>query len=66
MQENIGDPSEFTGLHTVEEEELAVAAAIESGAPPEQALAETFAASSAADAWFDAFLIRSTQRLLYL
>lgn len=56
VQENIGDPSEFTGLHTVEEEELAVAAAIESDAPPEQALAETFAASSAADAWFDAFL----------
>jgi superfamily II DNA or RNA helicase len=56
VQKNIGDPSEFTGLHTVEEEEIAVAAAIESDAPPEQALAETFAASSAADDWFNAFL----------
>jgi superfamily II DNA or RNA helicase len=56
VQKNIGDPSEFTGLHTVEEEELAVAAAIESDAPPEQALAETFAATSAADDWFNAFL----------
>ena len=50
------DPSEFTGLHTVEEEELAIAAAIESDAPPEQALAETFSASAAADDWFNAFL----------
>ena len=56
VQKNIGDPSEFTGLHTVEEEELAVAAAIESDAPPQQALAETFAATSAADDWFNAFL----------
>lgn len=56
VQRNIGDPSEFTGLHTIEEEELAVAAAIESGAPPEQALAETFAATSASDDWFNAFL----------
>lgn len=56
VQKNIGDPSEFTGLHTVEDEELAVAAAIESDAPPEQALAETFAATSAADDWFNAFL----------
>ena len=56
VQKNIGDPSEFTGLHTVEEEELAIAAAIESAAPPEQALAETFAATSAADDWFNAFL----------
>lgn len=56
VQKNIGDPSEFTGLHTVEEEEFAVAAAIESGASPEQALADTFSATAAADAWFDAFL----------
>ncbi len=56
VQKNIGDPSEFTGLHTVEDEELAVAAAIKSDAPPEQALAETFAATSAADDWFNAFL----------
>jgi superfamily II DNA or RNA helicase len=56
VQKNIGDPSEFTGLHTVEEEELAIAAAIESDAAPEQALAQTFAATSAADDWFNAFL----------
>ena len=56
VQKNIGDPSEFTGLHSVEEEELAIAAAMESGAAPEQALVETFAATSAADDWFNAFL----------
>jgi len=52
VQENIGDPSEFTGLHTKEEEEEHIAAAIESDAPPEQALEETFAAPSALDDWF--------------
>jgi len=56
VQKNIGDPSEFTGLHTVEDEEIAVAAAIESEAPPEEALEKTFAASSASDDWFNAFL----------
>ncbi len=56
VQKNIGDPSEFTGLHTAEEEELAIAAAMESGAAPEQALAQTYAESSAADDWFNAFL----------
>jgi len=56
VQRNIGDPSEFTGLYTVEDEEAAVAAAIESGAPAEQALASTFAVSAASDEWFNAFL----------
>lgn len=35
VQENIGDPSEFTGLHTVEAEEQRVAAAMERGESPE-------------------------------
>jgi len=36
VQENIGDPSEFTGLHTPEEEEAKIAEAIESGMRPEE------------------------------
>jgi hypothetical protein len=36
VQENIGDPSEFTGLHTPEEEEAAIGVAIESGTTPEK------------------------------
>jgi len=57
VQLNIGDPSEFTGLHTVEEEEIAVARAIESGEPDaEIALAKTFAATAAEDDWFDLLL----------
>ena len=35
VQDNIGDPSEFTGLHTPEEEEAAIAAAIEAGKSPD-------------------------------
>lgn len=35
VQENIGDPSEFTGLHTPEDEEVAVGKAIEAGTAPE-------------------------------
>lgn len=35
VQENIGDPSEFTGLHTPEEEEAAIGAAIEAGKSPD-------------------------------
>ena len=34
VQENIGDPSEFTGLHTPEDEEVAIGKAIEAGAGP--------------------------------
>lgn len=57
VQKNIGDPSEFTGLHTIEEEEFAVARAIESDAPDaETALAGTFAATATADDWFEALL----------
>lgn len=57
VQRNIGDPSEFTGLYSSEEEELAVAQAIESEEPdPETALEETFATSSENNDWFDDFL----------
>jgi superfamily II DNA or RNA helicase len=56
VQRNIGDPSEFTGLHTTEEEEIAVGLAMESGATPEVALEETFSATSASEDWFQAFL----------
>lgn len=57
VQDNIGDPSEFTGLHTAEEEEIAIAKAIESDeTDPEKALNATFATSTASDDWFNAFL----------
>ena len=57
VQRNIGDPSEFTGLHTSEEEEVAVAEAMQSEEKdPEKALEDTFSESSATDDWFDAFL----------
>lgn len=36
VQDNIGDPSEFTGMHTTEEEERRVAEAIESGESAEK------------------------------
>ena len=52
VQLNIGDPSEFTGCHTTEEEEEAIAAAIQSGDSAEKALNETFSATSAEDEWF--------------
>ena len=52
VQENIGDPSEFTGLHSPEEEEAAIGVAIESGTTP-----ETFDASfGGAPATDDPFL----------
>jgi superfamily II DNA or RNA helicase len=35
VQENIGDPSEFTGLHAPEDEEVAIGKAIEAGTKPE-------------------------------
>jgi len=56
VQRNIGDPSEFTGLHTTEEEEIAVGQAMESGLDPKDALEETFSATSASEDWFQAFL----------
>jgi superfamily II DNA or RNA helicase len=36
VQENIGDPSEFTGLHTAEDEEEKIGKAIETGVSPDQ------------------------------
>lgn len=36
VQKNIGDPSEFTGLHSAEEEEAAVGRSIERGEAPEK------------------------------
>ena len=36
VQKNIGDPSEFTGIHSSEEEELRIGEAIESGQSAEQ------------------------------
>ena len=52
VQLNIGDPSEFTGCHTTEEEEEAIATAMQSGDAPESALDNTFSATSAEDEWF--------------
>ncbi|MDB4801695.1 DEAD/DEAH box helicase, partial [Akkermansiaceae bacterium] len=61
VQLNIGDPSEFTGLHTAEEEETAIAQAIESDeSDPEAALEKTFASSAATDDWFDSFYTKSS------
>lgn len=56
VQRNIGDPTEFTGLHTPEEEEEAVAAAIESDKAPVEALEETFESSAAESDWFEDLL----------
>ena len=36
VQENIGDPSEFTGLHSSDEEEAAIGKAMEAGVSPEK------------------------------
>ena len=52
VQLNIGDPSEFTGLHSIEEEEAAIAQAIESDYAPEAALESTFSETSSSDDWF--------------
>jgi hypothetical protein len=56
VQENIGDPSEFTGLHTPEDEEAAIAAAMESGTRPEK-FAATFGGSPQGDDPFLAALL---------
>lgn len=56
VQANIGDPSEFTGLHTPEEEETAVGTAIEGGQGPE-AFANSFGGSPATDDPFLAALL---------
>lgn len=56
VQENIGDPSEFTGLHTPEAEEAAVGAAMEKGAGPE-AFAKAFGGAPETDDPFLAALL---------
>ncbi len=53
VQNNIGDPSEFTGLHSSEEEEEAVGLAIQSNLAPEQALEDNFGSDSSIDDWFN-------------
>jgi len=56
VQANIGDPSEFTGLHTPEEEEAAIGKAIEAGTKPED-FDETFGGAPATDDPFLAALL---------
>jgi superfamily II DNA or RNA helicase len=56
VQENIGDPSEFTGLHSAEEEELAIGKAIESGTAPDT-FDSTFGGTSSTDDPFLAALL---------
>ncbi|MGD9973468.1 MAG: helicase-related protein [Desulfatirhabdiaceae bacterium] len=56
VQENIGDPSEFTGLHTPEEEEASIARAMESGMGPDRFDA-TFGGSPQTDDPFLAALL---------
>ena len=56
VQANIGDPSEFTGLYTQEDEEAKVAAAIEKGTGS-AAFASTFGAASPAEDPFLAALL---------
>jgi superfamily II DNA or RNA helicase len=56
VQENIGDPSEFTGLHTPEDETAAIGAAIESGTSPD-AFKATFGGSPETDDPFLAALL---------
>ncbi len=56
VQENIGDPSEFTGLHSPEEEELAIGQAIEAGTSPDT-FANTFGGAPATDDPFLAALL---------
>lgn len=56
VQENIGDPSEFTGFHTPEDEEIAVGKAIEAGTGPE-AFGQSFGGAPATDDPFLAALL---------
>ena len=59
VQENIGDPSEFTGLHTPEEEEQEIGKAIESGIAPEK-FDEKFGGTPPTDDPFLATLLDQT------
>jgi len=56
VQLNIGDPTEFTGIHSAEDEALTVAEAIQSGDEPVTALESSYAETSASDDWFDRFM----------
>ena len=56
VQENIGDPTEFTGLHTPEDEEIAIGKAIETGTSPD-AFDATFGGAPATDDPFLAALL---------
>jgi len=56
VQDNIGDPSEFTGLHTPEEEVSVIGAAMESGTRPEK-FAASFGGSPQGDDPFLAALL---------
>jgi superfamily II DNA or RNA helicase len=56
VQRNIGDPSEFTGFHTPEDEENAIGEAIEAGVSPEQ-FGAAFGGSPAGDDPFLAALL---------
>ena len=56
VQKNIGDPSEFTGLHTPEDEEVAIGKAIEAGSGPE-AFGQSFGGAPATDDPFLAALL---------
>jgi SNF2 family DNA or RNA helicase len=47
VQANIGDPTEFTGIHTKEEEEAQIASVIESDVSPEKALDQAYSETSA-------------------
>ena len=56
VQENIGDPSEFTGLHTPEDEEVTIGKAIEAGTGPE-AFGQSFGGAPSTDDPFLAALL---------
>jgi superfamily II DNA or RNA helicase len=56
VQKNIGDPSEFTGLHTPEDEETAIGKAMEAGVTPEK-FGATFGGSPTTDDPFLAALL---------
>ena len=56
VQKNIGDPSEFTGLHTPEDEEVAIGKAIEAGTGPEE-FGKSFGGAPATDDPFLAALL---------
>jgi hypothetical protein len=56
VQENIGDPSEFTGYHSPEDEEAAIGQAIEAGVAPE-AFNATFGGAPETDDPFLAALL---------